>query len=139
MFLIFHGWVVDTEIDWKAYMQEVTGFLDGERNYYNLKVKRQHNRLLNTFTYVTGFTGRHRPARLPCGICVHFCRFEILNAVRSSRKSSRPTLQEIYGLRKDAHRTSFKVDVVYAVTSSPVSLDRLPKAFSPDFTFCKLL
>lgn len=26
-----------TEIDWKAYMQEVAGFLDGERNYYNLK------------------------------------------------------------------------------------------------------
>ena len=26
-----------TEIDWVAYMQEVKGFLDGERNYMNLK------------------------------------------------------------------------------------------------------
>lgn len=26
-----------TEIDWKAYMQEVEGFLQGERNYLNLK------------------------------------------------------------------------------------------------------
>lgn len=27
----------DTEIDWVAYMQEVEGFLDGERNYFNLR------------------------------------------------------------------------------------------------------
>jgi alpha-1,3-mannosyltransferase len=27
----------DTEIDWIAYMQEVGGFLDGERNYSNLR------------------------------------------------------------------------------------------------------
>jgi hypothetical protein len=27
----------DTEIDWIAYMQEVEGFLSGERNYSNLK------------------------------------------------------------------------------------------------------
>lgn len=27
----------DTEIDWVAYMQEVKGFLDGERNYFNLR------------------------------------------------------------------------------------------------------
>lgn len=27
----------DTEIDWVAYMQEVEGFLDGERNYRNLR------------------------------------------------------------------------------------------------------
>lgn len=27
----------DTEIDWVAYMQEVKGFLDGERNYLNLR------------------------------------------------------------------------------------------------------
>jgi hypothetical protein len=26
-----------TEIDWQAYMQEVSGFLSGERNYLNLK------------------------------------------------------------------------------------------------------
>lgn len=26
----------DTEIDWIAYMQEVEGYLSGERNYYNL-------------------------------------------------------------------------------------------------------
>ena len=26
-----------TEIDWQAYMQEVKGFLDGERNYLKLK------------------------------------------------------------------------------------------------------
>lgn len=29
--------VADTEIDWKAYMQEVKGFLDGERDYLNLR------------------------------------------------------------------------------------------------------
>lgn len=28
---------IDTEIDWIAYMQEVSGYLDGERNYSNLK------------------------------------------------------------------------------------------------------
>ena len=28
---------VDTEIDWIAYMQEVQGFEDGERNYFNLR------------------------------------------------------------------------------------------------------
>jgi hypothetical protein len=28
---------VDTEIDWIAYMQEVEGYLNGERNYSNLK------------------------------------------------------------------------------------------------------
>lgn len=27
----------DTEIDWRAYMQEVEGYLDGELNYVNLK------------------------------------------------------------------------------------------------------
>lgn len=27
----------DTEIDWVAYMQEVEGFLGGERNYLNLR------------------------------------------------------------------------------------------------------
>jgi alpha-1,3-mannosyltransferase len=27
----------DTEIDWVAYMQEVQGFLEGERNYMNLR------------------------------------------------------------------------------------------------------
>lgn len=27
----------DTEIDWVAYMQEVKGFLDGERDYRNLR------------------------------------------------------------------------------------------------------
>eukprot|EP01041_Mallomonas_annulata_P009349 gene9349-19397_t len=27
----------DTEIDWKAYMQEVKYFLDGERNYMNIR------------------------------------------------------------------------------------------------------
>ena len=27
---------LDTEIDWNAYMQEVKGFLDGERNYFNI-------------------------------------------------------------------------------------------------------
>ena len=27
---------IDTEIDWRAYMQEVEGFLGGERDYYNL-------------------------------------------------------------------------------------------------------
>ena len=27
----------DTEIDWKAYMQEVEGFLNGTRDYYQLK------------------------------------------------------------------------------------------------------
>ncbi|CAM9902486.1 unnamed protein product, partial [Hapterophycus canaliculatus] len=27
----------DTEIDWVAYMQEVEGFLSGERNYLNLR------------------------------------------------------------------------------------------------------
>ena len=27
----------DTEIDWLAYIQEVTGFLEGERDYYNLR------------------------------------------------------------------------------------------------------
>lgn len=26
----------DTEIDWRAYMQEVEGYLSGERNYYSL-------------------------------------------------------------------------------------------------------
>ena len=26
----------DTEIDWIAYMQEVKGFIDGERNYMNI-------------------------------------------------------------------------------------------------------
>jgi hypothetical protein len=30
---------VDTEIDWIAYMQEVQGYEDGERNYFNLKGK----------------------------------------------------------------------------------------------------
>ncbi|KAI7901078.1 glycosyltransferase family 58 protein [Cokeromyces recurvatus] len=34
--LIIHQ-VRYTEIDWKAYMQEVEGFLNGERNYINLK------------------------------------------------------------------------------------------------------
>jgi alpha-1,3-mannosyltransferase len=29
--------VKDTEIDWRAYMQEVEGFLSGERNYMNLQ------------------------------------------------------------------------------------------------------
>lgn len=28
---------IDTEIDWKAYMQEVEGFLNGERDYTKLK------------------------------------------------------------------------------------------------------
>ena len=28
---------IDTEIDWKAYMQEVQYFLNGERNYYNMR------------------------------------------------------------------------------------------------------
>lgn len=27
----------DTEIDWKAYMQEVEGFINGTYNYYDLK------------------------------------------------------------------------------------------------------
>ena len=27
----------DTEIDWKAYMEEVKGFLNGELNYYRLR------------------------------------------------------------------------------------------------------
>jgi hypothetical protein len=29
--------VIDTEIDWKAYMEEVEGFLAGERNYSNIR------------------------------------------------------------------------------------------------------
>lgn len=29
--------LTDTEIDWIAYMQEVQGYEDGERNYFNLK------------------------------------------------------------------------------------------------------
>lgn len=29
--------LIDTEIDWVAYMQEVEGFLHGERNYFNLR------------------------------------------------------------------------------------------------------
>lgn len=29
--------ILDTEIDWIAYMQEVEGYLNGERNYSNLK------------------------------------------------------------------------------------------------------
>lgn len=29
--------IPDTEIDWIAYMQEVQGYEDGERNYFNLK------------------------------------------------------------------------------------------------------
>ena len=29
--------VTDTEIDWKAYMQEVEGFIGGERDYLNIK------------------------------------------------------------------------------------------------------
>jgi alpha-1,3-mannosyltransferase len=29
--------MIDTEIDWKAYMQEVEGFLTGERDYRKLK------------------------------------------------------------------------------------------------------
>ena len=28
---------IDTEIDWKAYMQEVEGFLNGTTDYYQLK------------------------------------------------------------------------------------------------------
>ena len=28
---------IDTEIDWKAYMEEVEGFLSGERNYFNIR------------------------------------------------------------------------------------------------------
>jgi alpha-1,3-mannosyltransferase len=31
-----HIITIDTEIDWRAYMQEVEGYLGGERNYYNL-------------------------------------------------------------------------------------------------------
>jgi alpha-1,3-mannosyltransferase len=29
--------MIDTEIDWKAYMEEVAGYLQGETNYMNLK------------------------------------------------------------------------------------------------------
>lgn len=29
--------IIDTEIDWIAYMQEVSGYLQGETNYLNLK------------------------------------------------------------------------------------------------------
>jgi len=29
--------LIDTEIDWIAYMQEVSGYLNGETNYLNLK------------------------------------------------------------------------------------------------------
>lgn len=29
--------IADTEIDWVAYMQEVKGFLDGERDYMQLR------------------------------------------------------------------------------------------------------
>jgi hypothetical protein len=36
----------DTEIDWIAYMQEVQGFEDGERNYFNLKGALTHSTLL---------------------------------------------------------------------------------------------
>ncbi|CAM9586182.1 unnamed protein product [Heterosigma akashiwo] len=42
LFEIFGGLLIIkkiayTEIDWVAYMQEVSGFLSGERNYYNLR------------------------------------------------------------------------------------------------------
>jgi alpha-1,3-mannosyltransferase len=29
--------ILDTEIDWIAYMQEVEGFINGTLNYYELK------------------------------------------------------------------------------------------------------
>jgi alpha-1,3-mannosyltransferase len=35
LFIVFK--VPYTEIDWKAYMQEVEGFLNGSRDYYELK------------------------------------------------------------------------------------------------------
>lgn len=36
-YLYFYAHTIDTEIDWKAYMEEVEGFLNGERNYSNIK------------------------------------------------------------------------------------------------------
>ena len=37
-------WTVDTEIDWIAYMEEVGGFLKGERVYTNLGVRSFYDR-----------------------------------------------------------------------------------------------
>ena len=34
---VYIYFMIDTEIDWEAYMSEVSGFLEGERNYLNLK------------------------------------------------------------------------------------------------------
>ena len=36
MYMTHHN-QLDTEIDWKAYMDEVKGFLDGEYDYMKLK------------------------------------------------------------------------------------------------------
>lgn len=37
LFILYAFLILDTEIDWVAYMQEVEGFIHGERDYLKLK------------------------------------------------------------------------------------------------------